>query len=171
MLSRLSEIRDVKQIKKLAQFCAEDKKGLSTVLKRLDQGVGREKAIASWILSHAVEINPKCLNDKQHALLIELVKSNTLGTIRRNIIRVWQFSFPQIEDLKIKIIDLSLQMLSDLSQDLAVRVFSITVLESYLEFMPEIREEVIFLIERESPNPSPSFSVRANKFIKSSNKL
>lgn len=171
MFERLANIRHVNVVKELALKCSDDVGLVDELIEILVNGKGREIPVASWVLNHAVEINPGILNDKRHKHLIDVASASDSGTIKRNLIRNWQFSIPEDESLKFDVIELALKFLNDRKQDLAVRVFSITVLENYLEFMPELMNEVLFILEREMPDASASFGVRAKRFIKKAERL
>ncbi len=171
MPEKISLIRDVRTIKSIALQCIEDHLSLEEIINHLIKGNGKERYNASWILSHAIEKSPAIVNDKHHRAFLNTIQSSQEGGVRRNIIRIWQFAIPISEQLRLDVINLAIHLLSDAKQDLAVRVFSITVLEKHLPYMPEIKDEVLFMLEREYYNASASFKVRADRFIKAANKL
>ncbi len=171
MIDTIEKIRDVKTIKYLAKLCIEDNETFDSVLNCLVKGKGKERYNASWILSHAIENSHDIVSDAQHSLFLESIASTQEGGVRRNVIRIWQFAIPKSEQLRFDVINLAINLLSDTSQDLAVRVFSITVLEKLLPSMPEIKDEILFMLEREYLNASASFKVRADRFIKAANKI
>lgn len=162
---------DGKTVKYLANTCIDDTMLLAELFQFLMKGSFRERFNASWILSHAVEKQPEILNDNHHASLILCFKTNKEGGIRRNLVRNWQYSIPEDQQLKCDIIELAFESLTDMSQDLAVRIFSISVLEKLLKFMPEIKDEVLFVIEKAYSSAKPSYRVRADRFIKAANKM
>ncbi|MFM6984602.1 MAG: hypothetical protein ACKOXF_10755 [Chitinophagaceae bacterium] len=171
MLSAIGNIRDVKVVVAIANRAVEEEEVLEELLSILVNGITREQYIASWILSRVVEIEPDILNESAHNACLKIIHTTKEGGIKRNLIRVWQFSMPESEAIRLEILDLAFKLLSDTAQDVAVRVFAITVLEKLLRHFPEIKEEVLFLLEREYPQATPSFKVRADRFIKSAGKL
>jgi hypothetical protein len=171
MLSAIGNIRDVKTVKAIAKQAIEDRIVLEELMQFLLNGQLREAYIASWIISHAVEMHPEIMDDKAHELCLSCLRQTNEGGIKRNVIRIWQFTLPTDETIQLEILDCAMNMLSDLQQDLAVRVFSITVIENLLKTFPEIQEEVGFLLEREYAQASPSFKVRADRFFKAVAKL
>lgn len=167
----LENIRDVKVVVALAHEIIDQRQVFDEIVRAIEKGSKREKFIGSWVLSRAVELQPEIMDDAAHLTCIRSIEINHDGGLRRNICRVWQFALPQSEALQLKVLELAIHLLTDYNQDLAVRVFSITVLEKLLKFFPEIKEEVIFILEREYNQASPSFRVRANRLIKTANKL
>ena len=171
MLSSIGNIRDVKTVKAIAKQAIEDRAILDELLHFLLKGQKREPYIASWIISHAVEIQSDIMDDTAHEICLTSIRQTNEGGIKRNVIRVWQFALPTNETLQMEVLETALTLLSDMQQDLAVRVFSITVLEQLLQAFPEIQEEVGFLLEREYAQASPSFKVRTDRFFKAVAKL
>lgn len=171
MLSAIGNIREVKVVVAIAKRATEEDEVLEELLSILMNGTSREQYIASWILSRAVEFKADLFNESAHNACLKVINSTSEGGIKRNLIRVWQFSIPQSEAIRLEILEQALKLLSDTGQDVAVRVFSITVLEKLLRYFPEIKEEVLFLLEREYPQATPSFKVRADRFFKLARKL
>lgn len=171
MLHSIGNIRDVKVVLSIANQAIEEPVVLEELLSILIKGKIREQYIASWILSRAVELNSDIFNESAHNTCLKAISTTKEGGTKRNLIRIWQFSIPESESTQLEVLDKALNLLSDGSQDLAVRVFSITVLERLLKYFPEIKEEVIFLLEREYSQASPSFKVRSDRFFKAASKL
>ena len=167
----LENIRDVKAVIALAQEMIAHRDVFDEILEAIEKGSKREQFIGSWVLSRAVEIQSDIMNEAAHQTCITCIEKHQEGGLRRNICRVWQFALPQSDALQMKVLDLAIKLLTDHQQDLAVRVFSITVLEKLLRFFPEIKEEVIFILEREYDQASPSFRVRADRFFKAAKRL
>jgi hypothetical protein len=171
MLHSIGNIRDVKTVLAIANQAIEDSDVLDDLLSILIHGKIREQYMASWILSRAVELHSEILHESAHTTCLKAINATKEGGIKRNLIRIWQFSIPESESTQLEVLDKVLNFLSDGSQDVAVRVFSITVLERLLKYFPEIKEEVIFLLEREYSQAKPSFKVRVDRFFKAASKL
>lgn len=54
--------------------------------------------------------------------------------------------------------------------DVAVRAFALTILEHLISSIPELIEEVLFLIEKEKSFANAAFLVRSNRFEKTAKK-
>ena len=167
----LENIRDVKSVVALAQEMIQDRHVFDDIVRAIDIGSQRQQYIGSWVISRAVEIQPGIMDDNTHQICLNGIARNKEGGFRRNICRIWQFALPDSEDLKMQVLETALNLLSDHKQDIAVRVFSITVLENLLKYYPEIKEEVGFILEREYDQATPSFIVRADRFAKAVKRL
>ncbi len=167
----LENIRDVKSVVALAQEMIQHRHVFDDIVCAIDKGSQRQQYIGSWVISRAVEMQPDIMDDITHQTCLKGIARNKEGGFRRNICRIWQFALPDSEDLKMQVLETALNLLYDHKQDIAVRVFSITVLENLLQYYPEIKEEVGFILEREYDQATPSFRVRADRFTKAVKRL
>jgi hypothetical protein len=85
--------------------------------------------------------------------------------VKRNVVRILQFvDIP--EDLHGEVMNICFELLGDLRETIAVRVFSMTVLARLAEIYPDIRQELRIIIEDElSHQPSAGFKSRAKKIL------
>lgn len=171
MLNQIGQIRDVKTIRHIAMQCASDRILFDDILNLLLLGIDRERKMASWIISTAVEYNSQLISDEQHLRLTTLLDSEKSGTIIRNVVRTWQYALSTKEEVYLPIIEYCFQQLMNTQQEIAIRAFAVTVLERYIEQVPELREEVMFFLERELPFSSPAFAARARRYLKRANKM
>lgn len=170
MLGELGQIRDIKAIKAIANACQNDIVLFEGLCEKLISGNDREKNMASWTITHALEKYGDLAEDRHHRIFLDTINSTKSGTLKRNLIRNWQFISAESDALNMEIIETVINHFTDRKQDLAVRVFAITALERQLDFFPEMAAEVLFHIEREMPQASPSFKVRADRFKKAARK-
>lgn len=84
--------------------------------------------------------------------------------------RIWQLvKIP--DDRVCEIVDITLKYLNEASEDIAVKAFSITVLQHCLQHIPELQEEIVFILEKDMPHESPAYVHRAKKLLKFAEKL
>src|SRR5690606_33277873 len=95
----------------------------------------------------------------------------TSGTIIRNVVRTWQFAIPSDKEVSFQIVEYCLSKLTDIKQEIAIRAFAITVLERHIESIPELKEEVVFILEKELPHATPAFLARARRYLQKVEKL
>lgn len=171
MLENIGSIRDAKLIKAIALQCSENEVLFGELFHKLIRGTERERKMASWTLSTAIEYNPSCIRDGQHTELLEFLKTENSGTVVRNIIRAWQFAQPHSEELQGRVVEYSLEKFFDTKNETAIRAFSITVLEKYILLFPELAQEVVFQLEKELPQAGAAFTVRGRKYLKQFQKL
>lgn len=167
----ISAIRNVNAIRALAVECADDPAVLDFVLSELKTGKDeRNGKNASWILSVAAEKSPEIFAAKQLKIIFNALCMAQTGTVKRNLIRIFQFVRVGGEQ-GLEIIDKAFALLSNPEEDLAVRVFSLTVLEKHLDLLPEIAMEVEFLMDKQQSQLSPSFAFRLKNFRKTATKM
>jgi hypothetical protein len=156
---------DIKQIKKMA-FETTDSEDLFQNLIAATLNKDDEEAIsASWILTHAFEMHPHLMNDALANLLLERVKVVNSGTMRRNIIRVFQFVELE-QNRAFQMFQIAFDFFKDVKEEIAVRAFALTCLEKHIQHLPEMLEEILFLIERERLMMTPALLARAKRFEK-----
>ena len=61
--------------------------------------------------------------------------------------------------------------LIDFTEPVAVKVFSMTILANIAKVFPELKGEIISIIDSQLPYSSAAFKTRGNKVIRSLNKL
>lgn len=171
MLENIGTIRNAKLIKDIAKQCSGDEVLFDELFHKLIHGTDRERKMASWALSTAIEYNPACISDGRHAELLEFLKTENRSTIVRNVIRAWQFAQPQSKELQGRIVEYALGKFFDSKNETAIRVFSITVLENYILLFPELAREVAFQLEKELPHAGAAFTVRGKRYLKKFQKL
>lgn len=165
MLEKLRQRIGIQIVKEIANEACVDECVLDAVCKYTSHSDARVVYNASWIISHAVDIDGSILSYKHHRSLLNALGSTETGGVKRNLIRVWQFIIIP-ETILPEIADFALKFLADPKEDIAVRAFAITVLENCLKTIPELKDEVLFLLQRELQIAGPAIRVRANRFIK-----
>lgn len=169
MIETLRNTISKSRIYSIAQDVSNDEIAFTKLINLIGNKEYRVSYNASWTASHAVEINPNIISEKHHKALLETIQNISIGGIRRNIIKIWQhIDIPesQVSD----IVDLALKCLSDPKEDIAVRAYAITILQNCLRYIPEIKEEVMFILEIQMPHFGPACMARARRFIKRARK-
>jgi hypothetical protein len=121
---------------------------------------------ASWIVSECAEQNPSLINPYFKDFLEKLPESNVHGSVRRNIVRIWQFV--EIPEKYIgEIYDICFRYLSS-NEAIAVIVFSMTVCQNITKKFPELKPELCFMLEdvlMKHQFGSPAIKHRAKKTL------
>lgn len=170
ILSRLKQSRSAVNIKRIASECLDDPSGFETLVALTGGKDQRIAALAAWALSHAVGLDKKVLKLPHHKKLVAIATKTDNNAVKRNIMRAWQWvKLPQ--EMVPDIVDIAFRFFSNPAEDIAVRVFSMTVLENCLQFIPEMKEEILFIIEKDLPHGTAAFQVRAARFMKAAAKL
>lgn len=154
----------------MAELCAFDPHEFNALVGCISHSDKRTAVNAAWSAGHAVELNPAIVNESHHEVLLAVLKQTVLSPLKRNILRIWQSGIPLPLKLLPEIADQALGFIADPRADIAVRAYAITVLQHCLPEMPGLKQEVLFLLEREMPYAKPAFALRAKRFIRFSDK-
>ncbi|MES2618836.1 MAG: hypothetical protein V4613_13215 [Bacteroidota bacterium] len=126
-------------------------------------------SMAAWTMSEVVAQNNSLL-EPHYKVLLEVANNSRHGGIKRNIVRAFQFA--EIPDtFTWDVADICLRFLSSKDEPIAVKAYSVTVLQHLALKIPDIKDEVVFELERQMPYSTPAFTVRAKAFFKALKKL
>jgi len=158
-------IKSIQGIKQMANACAIDNTLLADVVKALSQKDYSSVYNASWILAHCFTEHPDLYQSEYTPLLLHAADAfKAKSGIKRNVLKVFQsveLMGKQIET----VIEFAYNTLENLQSETALRAFSITILERYIQYFPELIPDLIFILERELPNAGAAFTVRARLFL------
>ena len=119
---------------------------------------------AAWPLSYAVINHPQLIKKHFPRLVGNLAKPGIHSAVKRNTMRL-------LQDIEIpvkqhgRIMDACFTYIADPTEPVAVKAFSLTVLEKLSRVYPDIIPEIKLLIEENYERETPAFRVRAKKFL------
>lgn len=120
---------------------------------------------AAWPLAICVEHHPALVKPHLTKLLKHLKKTDIHDAVKRNTVRLLQhIDIPK--KLHGVVADLCFGYLANNQENIAVRVFSMTVLEGIAHQNPELKRELQMMIEDHLPFASPAYLSRARKVLK-----
>lgn len=124
---------------------------------------------ASWVVSHCADKHPDLIKPWIGPMVINLKKDIHIA-VKRNTVRVLQFvDIP--EDEMGELADVCFNFLSSAKEPVAVKVFSMTILFNLCRQIPELKNELLPLIEDQMPYGSAGFKSRGKKIINALQKL
>jgi hypothetical protein len=125
---------------------------------------------AAWPLSYAAIAHPKLVGKHLGKLLKNLEKPNIHEAVRRNTLRLLQdITLP--EKYHGIIMDTCFRLVTDPQQKPATKAFSLTILDNLSHLYPDIRQELLTIINDQWDNESAAFRSRARKIQKSKVKI
>ena len=120
---------------------------------------------AAWPLSYCIQNHPHLIEPHLKTILTFASAKGAHVSVRRNIMRLLQFI-----DIPKKYhgltVDLCFRFLVDKKEAVAVRVFAMTVLTNLSKEIPELKQEIIPIIEDNLPYESAGFISRGKKLLK-----
>jgi hypothetical protein len=154
------------QVNKIVTYVGNNPSRFKHLIEVYLAGPYRITQRASWPLSYCVENYPKLILPHIKSILDILNEPNVHDAVKRNTVRLLQYV-----DLPKKyhgrVVDLCFTFLQSQTEPVAIKAFSITVLDNLTEHEPDLRRELRIIIEDQLPYSSPAFQVRANKFLAS----
>jgi hypothetical protein len=126
--------------------------------------------ISANVLSFVTDEHPEHIERNIDAILNRLYDKNTHVAVKRNVVRILQ-SVQIPKRLDAKVINFSMEYLSDLNETVAVRCFSMNVLVNMSEKYPEIKKELKAVIENRLKDPTGGLKVRARAVLKELEKV
>lgn len=151
-------------IHKIVDFVGVDPIRFEQLISVFLSGPYRVTQRAAWPVSRCVERHPQLIKPHLGVVLKFLRKPDIHDAVKRNIIRLLQFvDIP--EKYQGRVLDICFDFLQDKKEPVAIQVFSMTVIFNITGDKPEIRKELITIIEDILPYASAGFRSRANKLM------
>jgi hypothetical protein len=153
------------QCDKIVGYVGNDSAKFAQLVEVFLQGPYRITQRAAWPLSHCVEQYPHLLKPHWKDLLVFVNKPGIHDAVKRNVVRMFQFvRVPKIHQGRTA--NLCFRFLKDTKEPVAIRVFAMTVLAIIAREVPELKNELILIIEDQLPYASAGFLSRSRKVLK-----
>jgi hypothetical protein len=153
------------QMMKIVHYVGANHKRFAELVTVFLNGPYRVTQRAAWPISNCVEQQPELVKPHLKKMIHFLAKEGEHDAVKRNILRFLQFvSIPK--SLQGKTADLCFGFLSNTKEPVAIRVFAMTVLANLATQNPELKNEIIPIIEDQMPFGSAGFISRGRKILK-----
>jgi len=119
----------------------------------------------AWPMSRCVEEHPQLISPHLNQILKQVQRADAHDSVKRNVMRLLQHIHIPTK-LRGKVAAICFQFFTDKKEPIAVRVFAMTVLANLAKELPELKNELIPLIEDEMPYASAGFISRGRKILK-----
>lgn len=121
---------------------------------------------AAWPLSYCVINHPGFISKHFTKLVKNLHKPKLHDSIKRNTVRLLQhIDIPQ--KFHGEIMDICFKYISSPDEAVAIKAFSLTILQNLAKQYPEIKNEVKLIVEERWEYETAAFKTRAKKFLQS----
>jgi hypothetical protein len=153
------------QTARIVHYVGKDKEKFAELMKLFLQGEYRVTQRSGWPLSICVEKCPELIQPYFKKLLDYLDKPGTHEAVTRNIVRILQYvEIPK--RFQGRVMSACFEFVSTPDTPIAVKAFSLTVLEHLAEIYPEIKPELKVIIEERWEHETAAFRSRARKIMK-----
>ncbi|MCB9063802.1 MAG: hypothetical protein H6551_01515 [Chitinophagales bacterium] len=163
---QLSITNSTENIELVANWVAHDDKKFRQLLKLFLDDEYRIVQRAAHALGKVVDINPEAIQPHIVTLVKKLSEPDVPVAIKRNIVRVLQYiDIP--EEYHGALMNVCFNLLADVNEAIAVRVFSMTILDHLSKHYPEIKQELYSILEDQMElGCTAAFRSRAKKILK-----
>lgn len=157
------------QTVKIVRYVGNDPDRFAELVRVFLNGPYRVTQRTAWPLSICVERHPKIGKPHLKKLVRNLKQPALHNAVKRNTIRLLQFiEIPR--SLHGEVANICFDYLHDNKEAIAVRAFSMTVLANIAKTNPDLKRELIMLLEDIMPYGSAGLVSRARNTIKQLNK-
>ena len=153
------------QTNKIIKWIGSDQKRFDELFKLFLNDEYRVVQRAAWPLSYCVINHPELVQKHFTKLVKNLQKPGIGDAVKRNSIRLLQhISIPR--KLHGEIMNICFNYISDPQEKVAIKAFSLTVLQNLCRQYPEIKQELKTIIEDRWDYETLAFRSRAKKILK-----
>lgn len=161
----LLHIRGKEHVLEIVAWVGKDKKRLALLMHIFLHDEYRASQQAGWPLGDIGKNHPQLIAPYLQEMIDRMLQPDVHRSVKRNVVRILQFmDIP--EEHQGNVMNICFDLLADPKEAIAVRVFSMTVLDNLSKQYPEIRQELKTIIEDEMQHePSAAFISRAKKIL------
>ena len=153
------------QCDKIVNWIGRDKRKFNELFRLFLHGEYRITQRAAWPLSYCTIAHPHLMEHNYEALIDNLKKPNLHDSIKRNSVRLLQYvNIP--EKYEGPIMEICFKYLEAPGEAVAIKAFSLSVLQKLSKKYPEIIPEIKLLIQDQLPHQTAAFKSRAKNFLK-----
>ena len=157
-----------KQCDRIAKYIGDDKERFAELIQVFFKGEYRITQRAAWPLSYCVRLHPELIRPYFKPLLDNLSRKDIHVAVIRNTLRLLQDT-PIPKKYHGRVMSLCFDLIQAHDTPIAVKAFSLTVLQNLSKEYPDIAAELRLIIEEQWERATPAFRSRARKILKGMN--
>jgi len=150
----------------IANYIGDDKKRFKTLVQLFLHDEYRVVQRAAWIISLVAEKHPELVASHLPAFAARMQEPGLPVAVKRNVVRILQhIAIP--ESLEAPVMNACFEFLADPKETVAVRCFSMTVLGNLARKYPEIKQELVSIVEDQlEQGATAGFRARAKAVLR-----
>ena len=153
------------QCDKIVRYIGNNKDRFAELMKLVFDGEPLVTQRAAWPMSYCVKNHPKLIEPYYKKLLNNLEKPNLHDSILRNTVRLLQYvKVP--EKYHGQLMTICFNYIQSNETAVAIKAFSLTVLQNLSKDYPEILHELKTIIDERWEHETAAFKSRAKKIFK-----
>ncbi len=149
---------------RITDYIGNDEQRFATLMTIFFDKGYRLNQRAAWVLYFCWENQPQLVEPYLEKMVM-LLGEQTHPALKRNILRIFQSQFIP-EKLHGHLLNFAFNLLVDRNEPVAIRVFSMTVLDNLSGIYPDIKQELMAYLQEEIEFGSAGFKSRARKILK-----
>lgn len=149
----------------VVKYIGNDKKRFAELMKIFFGDEPRLSQRSAWPMSYIVKDHPRLIEPYLNKLISNLGKKNLHNAILRNSVRL-------LQDIEVpvkyhgKLMDTCFNFIASPDIAVAIKAFSLTILQGLSKTYPEIKPELKVIIEERWEHETAAFHSRAKKIFK-----
>lgn len=155
-------------VRKIADYIGDDTTRFKLLVDHVLSFDNKKMQLAAGSMSICVEKHPSLLKAYIKKLIKAASASSATDSLKRNVPRALQFVQVPAKDQGI-VADFCSTALSNRKEAIAIRVFAMTILGNIAKEHPDLKQELVLLLEGELPVGSAGYISRAKKVLKQLN--
>lgn len=165
ILSMLAKEHTKVQTDRIVKYVGSNKERFAELMSLFLAGEYRITQRAAWPLSYCVRQYPELITPYFKHILDNLDKGNLHVAIIRNTMRMLQdVAIPK--KFQGRVMNICFDFIQSPTTPIAVKAFSLTVLQNLSKDYPEILPEIKLIIEEQWDQAPPAFRSRAKRILK-----
>lgn len=149
---------------KIASRACASKKNFTELMKCFLSDDYRLAQRAAWSVSRAARQNPERIRPHIKTLVAVLGRKDVHPAVIRNAVRVLQ-EIEVPKKIQGEVMDACFRFLEEHETPVAIKAFSLTVLFNLSGIHPDIKPELLLIIEERWPHETAAFRSRAKKIL------
>src|ERR1044072_3436469 len=145
---------------RIVRYVGSDERKFAGLMDIFFNGEYRMTQRSAWAVNYCVQYHPELIKPYLNKCIDLLPKREAHVAVRRNVVRLLQYvEIP--EKLKGKVYSHCLDLIDDLKEDLAVKVFAVTVATRIARKEPSLVNELQLVVKKHLPHTTVAFHKRA----------
>ena len=162
--SSILEEHSKTQSEKIVRYIGNDPRKFAVLIRLFTGSEYRITQRAGWPLSDCVRANPHLITPHWKKILAMLQREGLHDAVTRNVIRILQYvEIPK--KYHGKIMTICFDFIASETAPVAVKAFSLTVLDNLSKSYPGIGPELKLIIEERWPHETAAFHSRGRKIL------
>lgn len=149
---------------RIVDYIGNNPERFASLMQLFLRGPYRVTQRAAWPVSYCIEYYPELIRPWYPKLFKKLEEPNTHIAVKRNILRAFQFvTIPKRHQGRV--MNLCFDAIVDPQAAIAVKAFSLSILQNLVKEYPDIAGELQTIIEERWDQETPAFRSRARKLL------